>query len=87
MDAWETLTANSTLELGDAWQHLGAQASGTGVIFIAGDVLLDIEEEAVEIETNEVVEVMAENADQVTVDVEEVVGITVDAAPVIVETC
>lgn len=30
MDAWETLTSNSTLADGDAWEHLGAQGGGDG---------------------------------------------------------
>jgi len=28
MDLWETITANSTLSSGDAWEHLQAQESG-----------------------------------------------------------
>lgn len=84
MDAWQTLTAKSTLASGDAWQHLNAQAAGT---VIAGEASLIIEEIAVEIEADDVIEVTAEDADQVTVDVEGVTDIIVDAAPITVETC
>lgn len=30
MDAWETLISNSTIDDGDAWEHLNAQGGGTG---------------------------------------------------------
>lgn len=84
MDAWQTLTANSTLASGDAWQHLNAQAAGT---VIAGEASLIIEEISVEIEIDEIIDVQAEDAAPVTVDVEGVTDIAVDAAPTTVETC
>lgn len=33
MDAWETLTAGSTIDTGDAWEHLSNQGgTGTGTV-------------------------------------------------------
>jgi hypothetical protein len=41
MDAWEILTAGSTLTTGDAWEHLQAQGGGgTGTYLILADGLV-----------------------------------------------
>ena len=39
MDAWETLTGNSTLPSGDAWEHFNNQQAGGGggeTVFLLG---------------------------------------------------
>ena len=54
MDAWETLTAGSTITSGDAWEHLQAQGgggSGTYVILADGlEVDIDMEDVVVFVE-------------------------------------
>lgn len=50
MDAWETLTAGSTITQGDAWEHLLAQGgggTGTYIILAAG---LEVEMSANDVE-------------------------------------
>ena len=48
MDAWETLTADSTITSGDAWEHLQAQGGGGGTYVILADGLeVDIDMEDV----------------------------------------
>ena len=48
MDAWETLTAGSTITSGDAWEHLQAQGGGGGTYVILADGLeVDIDMEDV----------------------------------------
>jgi hypothetical protein len=45
MDAWEILAGNSTIEEGDAWEHLNAQGGGGGsgpTIIIGGDLTADL---------------------------------------------
>lgn len=60
MDAWELLTAGSTIEDSDAWAHLNAQAgggSGTYLILadglevelMSGEIEIDVEQSAVEV--------------------------------------
>ena len=39
MDAWEKLMANSSLTLGDAWEHLNAQEGGGGGDIYIGSML------------------------------------------------
>ena len=43
MDAWESLTVNSSLSSGDAWDHLNAQEGGIGVILI-DEYLLEVDD-------------------------------------------
>ena len=31
-DSWDLITANSSLETGDAWEHLNAQQGGGGIV-------------------------------------------------------
>ena len=48
MDAWEILTAGSTVTSGDAWEHLQAQGGGGGTYVILADGLeVDIDMEDV----------------------------------------
>lgn len=52
-DAWETLIANSSLDTGDAWEHLNAQEGGgfDAITYILHDGLdLEIEMACYELE-------------------------------------
>lgn len=46
MDAWETLTGNSTLPSGDAWEHLNNQTGGGEggeTVFLIGELSSNIQ--------------------------------------------
>ena len=50
MDAWETLIAGSTIDTGDAWEHLINQGGGTGsvdYIILADGMTVEIANETV----------------------------------------
>lgn len=54
-DAWEQLVANSTIQSGDAWEHLLAQGGGSGpggslVLFDGLEVQMDDSQVDVEID-------------------------------------
>ena len=56
MDAWETLTAGSTITSGDAWEHLQAQEGGGGTYVILADGLevdIDMEDVVVFVEPDQ----------------------------------
>ena len=49
MDAWETLTANSTIDTGDAWEHLLAQGGegNADVVVLADGLGINIDNKAI----------------------------------------
>ena len=56
MDAWEILTAGSTVTSGDAWEHLQAQGGGGGTYVILADGLevdIDMEDVVVFVEPDQ----------------------------------
>lgn len=61
-DAWETLLAGSTIDDGDAWDHIQAQGGGVGDYHILIDGLevtvegMEIEIEIEQVEINSAVE-------------------------------
>jgi len=42
MDAWEQLTSISTIQSGDAWDHLQAQGGGGAIIHIGATLSSDV---------------------------------------------
>jgi hypothetical protein len=55
MDAWEKLIAGSTIESGDAWEHLMAQGGGGGTgtvdyIILADEMTVEMANETVMVE-------------------------------------
>jgi len=42
MDAWGTLVAGSTIESGDAWDHLQAQGGGGAIIHVGATLSSDV---------------------------------------------
>ena len=72
---WDIITANSTLAVQPGntfWDHLNAQAGGTGVIFINGfNVIVESPQVSVEVENN-----------QIIVEVESSLGVIVEDSSV-----
>ena len=50
MTAWQTLTANSTLLSGTAWQHLNNQTAGSGGVVVSDGINVEVNTMTVEIE-------------------------------------
>ena len=42
MDAWEQLTSISTIQSGDAWDHLLAQGGGGAIIHVGAELSSDV---------------------------------------------
>ena len=77
MDAWETLTAGSTITSGDAWEHLQAQGGG-GTYVILADGL------EVEMATNEVEITVDQQPVEVAIDAAEIL-VEIDQSPMEVD--
>jgi len=72
MDAWDTLLSKSTIQSGDAWEHLLAQGGGTGpggsLVLLDG---LTLEMNMMEYELNiEVPEYIIEIEDEFDIELE-----------------
>lgn len=69
MTAWAQLILRSTLPSGNAWQHLNAQATGSGLVVNDGIVVeLEASQITVEIDPGDAVVVVGESPIQVVVE-------------------
>ncbi len=86
MDAWEELVDGSTIDTGDAWEHLLAQG-GTGgdPIIIGGDASADAIWQA----TAEVTDALSANVNdtEVTADVAEILSADANDTTITAEVC
>ena len=81
MDAWETLTAGSTIDTGDAWEHLSNQGgTGTGsidYIILADGMSVEMANETVAVELDQ---------QNIAADVDSTpVGVSIDDTEILAE--
>jgi hypothetical protein len=72
MTAWQRLIAGSALPSGTAWEHLNAQGgtgSGTGDIFIYGELEVELMADSYDVETEGDFDV--ESDDEITVELDD----------------